>query len=297
MMNQEACIERMHQCGLKADVIEQKLKERLGENTSISFIAKTGNNGSMRLGVAIRAPHAAIAMVIYLDSMVLEVMDGRRNIDEMVDGLVHVYLNNKDREKAYQDILDFGPEYILKNVRCQLVNREMNRQLLMRCPNTEYLDLAVIYRVLVKKDGEIKGTILVDNKMCQHYQIEKEHLETCAWQNTERDGFALERISPADIDDGVLYIAGTQNCYQGAAVMLFTSFLREISDQLGRDLYIFPSSVHEVLIAPINSTGPDVGSLKDMVEEANRNCIPKDKILSDSVYRYSRSMNVVERIA
>ena len=292
-----ACIKNIRQHGLKTDVIERKLKEKLGKDTDIQFVSKTGNNGMVQIGVKIRGSHTNLTPIIYLDDMILEVMAEKKNIDEMVNDVVQVYLDSRNHEKDFHDILNLEPGYILKNVRCQLVNREMNRQLLMRCPNAEYLDLAVIYRVLIKKDGEIKGTILVDNRICQHFQIEKEHLEACAWQNTERDGFVLERISPADIDDGVLYIAGTQNCYQGAAVMLFTSFLREISGRLGRDLYIFPSSIHEVLIAPVNIEGPDVGSLKDMVEEANRNGIPKDEILSDSVYRYSRSMDIVEKIA
>ena len=58
------------------------------------------------------------------------------------------------------------------------------------------------------------------------------------------------------------------------------------------DLYILPSSLHEVIALP--KIENNALELKEMVMEVNSTMVKKEERLSDSVYCYLREKEVVE---
>ena len=54
---------------------------------------------------------------------------------------------------------------------------------------------------------------------------------------------------------------------------------------LGKDLYIIPSSVHEVILRPKEQVD-DVADLRRVIREVNRSVVEKKERLSDNVYTY-----------
>lgn len=68
----------------------------------------------------------------------------------------------------------------------------------------------------------------------------------------------------------------------------------ELAERLGNDLYILPSSIHEVLLLPVSMGTPE--ELAGIVKEVNRTLVLPEERLSDSVYRYDRESGKV-RIA
>lgn len=75
--------------------------------------------------------------------------------------------------------------------------------------------------------------------------------------------------------------------------MLYEGELRKASDQLGGDLVILPSSIHEVLLAPwISKT--DSRAMKEIVRRVNETEVPDEEQLSDHVYWYIRSEDRIE---
>ena len=74
--------------------------------------------------------------------------------------------------------------------------------------------------------------------------------------------------------------------------MLYDSVLERFANVLGTDLYILPSSVHEVILLPKNDTyNKDI--LAQMVREVNMEGVPSDEILSDNVYEYNRKDGLI----
>ena len=70
--------------------------------------------------------------------------------------------------------------------------------------------------------------------------------------------------------------------------MLYPSVLKDFSNQEEKDLIIFPSSVHEVLLLPVSD--PSQGThLSSMVREINQAQVPREERLSNQVYLYRRS--------
>lgn len=75
------------------------------------------------------------------------------------------------------------------------------------------------------------------------------------------------------------------NYMNGSAGILDTDKLQEISEAIGQDLYILPSSIHECLILPKHEK--TVQELEEMVQEVNRQEVEPEEWLSDNVYEYS----------
>lgn len=78
----------------------------------------------------------------------------------------------------------------------------------------------------------------------------------------------------------------------GAACILYENVLREFAEEVKNDLYILPSSVHEVILVPADS---DIrkSSLDIMVKRVNREELEVCDILSDHAYIYTRDDNKI----
>ncbi len=74
--------------------------------------------------------------------------------------------------------------------------------------------------------------------------------------------------------------------------MLYPEVLKNFSERLGQDFYVLPSSVHEVILVPVNSEA-DQESLRGIVTDINRTQVAEEEILADSVYFYSRNLNKI----
>ena len=74
--------------------------------------------------------------------------------------------------------------------------------------------------------------------------------------------------------------------------MLYKEKLKKISERLKSNLYILPSSVHEVILIPADDM-IDPMVLKDMVYQVNRTQLKTEEILSDSVYFFSYEKNEI----
>lgn len=70
--------------------------------------------------------------------------------------------------------------------------------------------------------------------------------------------------------------------------MLYEDKLHSLSMKLEDDLYILPSSIHEVLAVPASMGTPE--SLAEMVSEVNMNEVSLDERLSNQVYHYDKDL-------
>ena len=71
--------------------------------------------------------------------------------------------------------------------------------------------------------------------------------------------------------------------------------LEKIEEQYGRDFYVLPSSVHELILIP-DTDDRTAEELKEIVMETNRTQVAPEEVLSDSVYYYCRKEKVLKKI-
>lgn len=81
----------------------------------------------------------------------------------------------------------------------------------------------------------------------------------------------------------------------GATMILFPKILKAISEFYEDDLYVLPSSVHEILVLPKCSDSAE--RLKTTVREVNELCVEQKELLSDQVYLYYRDSEKITIVA
>lgn len=200
------------------------------------------------------------------------------------------------------------PEITVENaarcVRFSLINKERNKELLEKCPHIDVFDMAAVFRWHISD----RESFLVDNVILQELRMTREEMLMIAKKNTEKQKFICEEMTglmrglmlsngiEKEIVDEMIpmvqspfYVISTENYFDGSAVMLSNTFLQKVANQLNCDeLYIIPSSRHEILVA--NPDLPlDSQALKEIVQEVNANSkvVSTEDFLSDSVYKYS----------
>ena len=93
-----------------------------------------------------------------------------------------------------------------------------------------------------------------------------------------------------------LFVMSNGDYMNGASVILYKDVLRDFAKYMEHDLYILPSSIHEVIILLDNEYAKAPEELARMVRETNRIVVDREEILSDHVYYYDREKDEI-RIA
>ena len=88
-------------------------------------------------------------------------------------------------------------------------------------------------------------------------------------------------------DAAPMYVLSNRTRVQGASCILYPNILKDFAAAVKSDFYILPSSVHEVILLPVQGDEDEEG-LKRMVCEVNETQVEREEVLSDSVYYYSR---------
>lgn len=121
----------------------------------------------------------------------------------------------------------------------------------------------------------------------------EETLETACW-NSIADGYKVVQMGEmlkGIIDDDLgtdnipMYVATYENGIDGAAAIIDKTWMRKLSEELGDNLLILPSSRHEVIAIPANAT-EDIDFVKNMVAEVNSTVVDSKDLLSNNVYMY-----------
>ena len=108
-------------------------------------------------------------------------------------------------------------------------------------------------------------------------------------KDCQEEEFLTEQIS---LPINTMYLLTNNIKVMGATVLLYDNLLQEISDQLDSSFILLPSSVHEVLIVPVENR-QDMERYTNMVQEVNETQLRPDEVLSDHAYYYSRKYQVL----
>lgn len=200
-------------------------------------------------------------------------------------------------------------DFILSNVVPQMVNTKNNKEMLESCPHREFLDLSVVYRVVVSRGKNDVSSFLVTNEIVKAEKLVEEELFEASMKNNQkyfpskakRIEEVLLRLGEdvempyGDLEqvpvERRLYVITNDYGFSGANVILNNDFIREVAEKIGTDCYILPSSINEVLILSANCNSAEV--LMSEVKEINRNSVEPRERLSDNVYLFKLEDNSV----
>lgn len=242
-----------------------------------------------------------ISPTIYINDMYdkyMQCADFEAVLKESVEAMV----------AAYGEMDKVGPinfESAKDNIVFQLINTEQNKELLEMIPNRQYLDLSIIYRLVVKMDEDGMQSAVITNKLAEHIGFTEEQLMKLAVENTKRlfppvvktmSDVMRELFPPEDsafilneiLDEELMWIISNDRRINGAISMLYEDKLHKLALEVDDDLYIFPSSTHEVIA--IRASMGDPYGYADMVAQINMTEVVLEERLSNQVYRYDKDL-------
>jgi hypothetical protein len=165
-------------------------------------------------------------------------------------------------------------------------------------PYTPWLDLAIIYACEV---GDI-GSVVITHKIASAWHVTVTDLDRAAKANMPRLSpinvrtmdMVMEELGVDDAESCDAMVVSNKAGFYGAAVITTVAGFKalcKLSEQSGKNYYILPSSVHEVLLMPDKGTPctPDVlRQMIQMIHEVNITQVDPGDRLSDSLYYYNR---------
>lgn len=121
-------------------------------------------------------------------------------------------------------------------------------------------------------------------------EIPRDTEPMAAAKGLETAGSAAAAEIPAD--GPALHVLTNRRGIYGASCMLYRDIIKDFADQEGADVIILPSSIHEVLLFPDHLMF-DHAFLCRTVQEINREDVPKEDVLSDRIYIFSRETGTI----
>lgn len=233
------------------------------EGAEVSFCERELNNG-VRINkmtcLTFIDRKSGLTPTIHLDDFYEKYRAGM-SMEEIVKQMISCYQKTKVMGSPNFRYL-YEWQCVRPLVAYKVVNRERNGELLAKVPHKDFLDLSKVFYIYLK---EVGGTILVDHQLCKQWGIGMEELEEAAEANTPK----LQPTRLQQMENLILELFGEDLCeFFGAAAILFPGELQKIAERLNNDLYILPSSIHEVLLLPVLEDA-DLDFLKEMVHEVN----------------------------
>lgn len=95
-----------------------------------------------------------------------------------------------------------------------------------------------------------------------------------------------------DDGGGRMYIATNSEKFYGAAAVLYEGLLDSFARELGRDLYILPTSINEMTVVS-DEEGNDPAGLQNVLRNVNHESTGDKDFLSDNIYRYDRETGCI----
>lgn len=274
------------------------------------------NNGIVLSGICIHNRASNISPVIYID----DYYESGMTPFETAVVVVERFQELKEQELPFDvsDILNF--DVMKDRIAYRVINKDANAELLEDVPWVEVAeDLAVVCYL----DLGNGATTIIRNEFIDAWGIIEEVLFDIAEANTPVKK-PVEMISMSEItvnmmeQQGVLYaVKYEMGCEDmpdeefkqmlieqmddgnsipvwilrggdvyGASVLMYENAMSTVRKELGKDFYIIPKSIHELLVVPYEEDF-DVMALKEMVERVNAETLPPDEYLSDSLYFYN----------
>lgn len=298
--------------------VYDEVKNSLSEDFDVSLSENIKNNSVSRWAINIKAKGKKVAPSIYLEGFYEKYNTCICDIKTIATDIVECYLEHKDD-------IDFDVDKfrnfskIQKSIRCKLINREENYALLKNIPYIEFLDLVLVFYCIFNETDTYTQSCVVTNNHIALWNIKVEDLKKIALLNTRKyscfnitamnkiiaelfkqqlfegelyeNGEILKYINDETEENNMYVLTNKQKIF-GAVAIVYDQILEDFANIINSDLYIIPSSVHEVIIIPYTKS-EDISIYNQIIEEVNMNNVSKEERLSGHLYLYERGTGQV----
>ncbi|MBD5559323.1 MAG: hypothetical protein HDQ87_03035 [Clostridia bacterium] len=207
------------------------------------------------------------------------------------------------------EAIDLDFEKVRGKLTTKLCDPSDSRDYLKDKPWTPVGEWGLLYRLQLLTDGDLVGSSPItyeimnswgmDSKTLHRLAVENESTKDPAWMSpimevamhgqTIAGPNLLERGRPLNPSRNDTYVLSNRSRFNGACVVGWDGILDRVGAVLGRNFFILPSSIHEVLIIP-DFERRSVEALELAVRQGNANpmVVQKDDILSNRIQYFDR---------
>ncbi|NLZ80808.1 MAG: hypothetical protein GX913_03260 [Clostridiales bacterium] len=295
--------------------VQESISKRMEPNSKVRMHKVIKNNDIELNGLSIMREEESMSPTIYLNDYYKSYYEGKDPKD-IIDEILDLYDAHKDEIPF--DIEAFKSyDQIKERIAYKLINYETNTKLLEDVPYQRILDLAIVFYVVISNDSIGAATVLIRHEHMDLWNITENQLYEEAKKNTPllfkeqlqdiedviRE-FLSEEYPYKDTSDDfedlldeasektTMYVLTNEERINGAAAILYDNLLSTFADEIEQNLYILPSSIHEVILVPATREVTQI-ELEKMVLEVNTNEVSEGERLSNHVYFFDRVQKVL----
>ncbi len=278
--------------------VVENIKDHLPEdyrdaNIKIKQINRQGDN--LLDGLIVERPNEKVVPIIYLNDFYdLEYKAGK-DIDEVIKRIASLRTESNVPTTTIKgaSLRDFNE--IKDTIVPRLVNIKNNKGYLKDKPHKKFNDLAVIFAAKIKQfpnesNPDAHGSMPITNDLLEMYGVSLDELEKIAMANLKKQGPVIMPFKEFDpsisSEDFNMIIITNTDTMHGAAVMLDEDAMKKVSEILGDNAIIIPSSVHELIAVP--ATGFRENAINEMIESVNASIVNPFERLSNHIYVYDK---------
>ncbi len=261
-----------------------------------------------------------ISPSIYINDM-YEEYRASEDLDMTLRNTAEVFVKAMNQSKEIKEKLNLDD--VEDKIIFQLINTEQNKEFLETVPNRPFKDLSIIYRCMMEDVPDGTCSAVVTNGLAETLGLSEEELFNRAKENTVRicppevktmnevieeilvrdfidlgmpEEDVKEMVHQTVLNEGMsdktsLYVMTNSKRMFGANAILFEDQLYSLAEKLDSDLYIMPSSIHEVIAVSTDIGNPE--ELAAMVSEINASEVALEDRLSNQVYHYDKNLRTV----
>lgn len=283
------------------------------------------NNDIERSALYIRSQAITCSPIVYLEPYYQEYTYGRPFDDIMKDILRYFQapFHVPAICRFIRELTDPAPYLYIR-----LIHLEQNSRQLADVPYEKYLDFAAVCELSIECP-EMEGTALIHHKHLAEWDMSEEELFSAAWKNTicrripslkpvdESLYLYEEALLTLPLSNGLsehvreqrqslrdtylrwnslmsnspchLFALSNTRSFHGAACLFYPGILSQIAQAMDADLYIIPSSIHELLLTPADHDACTERLLTEILEEVNTEAVQPTEILGNHIYYYDKT--------
>lgn len=270
------------------------------EEYSIRMDIFTKNNNTRHHGIIIQHKEDPIAPTIYVDNFYEDHLSKKITVEEVVDRIRQVMDGFAAQAGRYQN---FSVQWsdCKDKIIYRLISKERNEDRLAKIPHIPFLNLAIVFYIVYNMSEQGLESICITEELRENWGVSTKDLFRLAEKNTP-DMFppkietmenalcnflGCEHVLPEDEDVPMIYIFTNELGINGATVMVYEHLIENFAEEKQSDLYVLPSSIHEILVVP-DYGGKPLSELSEMVKDINQAHVLEEEILSDCAYYYDR---------
>lgn len=258
------------------------------------------NNGTeQHYSLSLKKPYSTISIMpaIRMESFFYDMEKNGISLRDCMKDIANVYQEALEVQET-MGVPDLSKENLLQNLFIVAVNYEAAD--LTETPYMRVHDLAIIAKSQIMENA----VATITDRVAEFYGMNGEELLQMAIENNAKFSKPVmatmselifgeplelnEKMPSFDTDSEFpMYVLTNEDSTYGAAFISDKNVLDMAAKKLKDDLFIIPSSVHELIIIPKSQKyGPSLSEIKLMVEEANQTMVDPKDFLSNNVYVY-----------